>query len=271
METLGLILLIIILVTLILSIVYGIRLWKKKGEKGSEEYINIKRKLTISLIVLVISFICLFISSIEALFSLLFLIALGTTIFYGIKWWNNRDNKESKIYKAGKRNTLTSILVLVIAVIGVGVIENQIEEQQAEEARKEYKTDKKKFTSQYKELGYMTESLSSSEGDDWEDAIDQDPEGFDIDKTITNIQDDHSDDIDSVSESLDKLHKIDQEIQNNDYAPEKARKKIHNSYLTMKHFADHATSISGSYNDFTDEHNKLDRQTSDRLEELEDL
>lgn len=70
---------------------------------------------------------------------------------------------------------------------------------------------------------------------------------------------------------LDNLHNLDRSIQNNDSVNDSDKEKIHNAYLDMKHFTDHTTSISGSYNDFVDEHNELDKKGSDQLEELRDL
>lgn len=134
-----------------------------------------------------------------------------------------------------------------------------------------YKGDKEQFIEKYQDLGATVESLSSKEGDEWGDAIDNSGDDFDVDSTIESIQDKHSDDIDTINDGISELHELDQKIQNNHSVNESDKKTIHKSYLDLKHFADHATNISGSFNDFSDEHNSLDRKTSDHVEELEDL
>lgn len=89
--------------------------------------------------------------------------------------------------------------------------------------------------------------------------------------TLDKIVEDNTDDIDTVTSGLEKLHGLDKKIQKNSTADDSDKEKIHNSYLDMKHFADHATNPSGSYNDFTDKHNELDQKVSDNVEELDDM
>ena len=205
--------------------------------------------------------------------SLIFLIALIVAIVYGIKWWKNRKD-EAKSKKLKKR-TLVAVAVMVVGFIGFNIVEGQIEEQQEAQIQKKeksnYKDDKDQFIVKYKILGATIENLSSKEGDEWGDAIDNSDGDFDVDSTIEGIQDKHEDDIDKVDDGISALHDLDQKIQKNNSVSDSDKKTIHQSYLDLKHFADHATSISGSYNDFTDEHNSLDQKTSDHVEELEDL
>ena len=205
--------------------------------------------------------------------SLIFLIALVVAIVYGIKWWKSRKHEDKS--KKLKKKTLIAVAVIVISFIGFSTVNGQIEQQQEAQVQKKekthYKGDKEQFIEKYQDLGATVESLSSKEGDEWGDAIDNSGDDFDVDSTIESIQDKHSDDIDTINDGISELHELDQKIQNNHSVNESDKKTIHQSYLDLKHFADHATSISGSYNDFTDEHNSLDRKTSDHVEELEDL
>lgn len=64
------------------------------------------------------------------------------------------------------------------------------------------------------------------------------------------------------------MHDADQKIQKNTAAPKGEKEKIHSAYLRLKHFTNHATDISGSYND---EHNEIDQEVADKAEELQDL
>lgn len=211
--------------------------------------------------------------TLSGLFSLIFLIALIVAIVYGIKWWKSRKHEDKS--KKLKKKTLIAVAVIVISFIGFSTVNGQIESQNEAQAQKKeksnYKDDKEQFIAKYKILGATIEELSSKEGDEWGDAIDNSDGDFDVDSTINGIQDKHEDDIDTVDDGISTLHDLDQKIQKNDSVNESDKKTIHQSYLDLKHFADHATSISGSYNDFTDEHNSLDRKTSDHVEELEDL
>ena len=186
-------------------------------------------------------------------------------IVLGIFWFKERKNKEGKKYKRNRLGTLIALAVMVISLFSAGGAQSEAtHEEEAAIARQEkldkqnYKDNKEDFTSLYYDLGVAVEQLSSKESDEWESAID-------------NISDNHSDDIDDVEAKIEKLHSLDQKIQKNEYASDEDKETIHNAYLDLKHFANHATSISGSYNDFTDEHNELDRKTTDRVEELQDL
>ena len=205
--------------------------------------------------------------------SLIFLIALVVAIVYGIKWWKSRKHEDKS--KKLKKKTLIAVAVIVISFIGFSTVNGQIEQQQEAQVQKKekthYKGDKEQFIEKYQDLGATVESLSSKEGDEWGDAIDNSGDDFDVDSTIESIQDKHSDDIDTINDGISELHELDQKIQNNHSVNESDKKTIHKSYLDLKHFADHATNISGSYNDFSDEHNSLDQKTSDHVEELEDL
>ena len=199
-------------------------------------------------------------------------------IVLGIFWFKERKNKEGKKYKRNRLGTLIALAVMVISLFSAGGAQSEAtHEEEAAIARQEkldkqnYKDNKEDFTSLYYDLGVAVEQLSSKESDEWESAIDNSGEDFDVDSTIDNISDNHSDDIDDVEAKIEKLHSLDQKIQKNEYASDEDKETIHNAYLDLKHFANHATSISGSYNDFSDEHNELDRKTTDRVEELQDL
>lgn len=130
---------------------------------------------------------------------------------------------------------------------------------------------KERFISLYSSLGAAVEDLSSKEGDEWNDAIENSDDDFDVDATIESIEDKHSEDIKNIALTTESLHKTDQKIQKNSYASESDKETIHDAYLDMKHFSDHATNIHGSYDDFIDEHNDLDQKVADHAEELQDM
>ena len=213
--------------------------------------------------------------SIASILSLGFLIALIVAIVFGVKWYKSRKDKSGDNYKKNKKRTIVTLVVMAVCLIGGSMAQNEAdeEEQAAIEAqdKKNYKGEKEKFIAMYSTLGPAVEQLSEKEGDEWGDAIDNSGYDFDVNSTIDNIEKKNSEDIDNVETVLDKLHTTDQKIQDNSYASGKDKKTIHDAYLSLKHFADHATAIGGSYDDFTDEHNQMDRKTADKLEELQDL
>lgn len=214
-----------------------------------------------------------------SILGLSFLIALILAIIFGVKWFKQREDKSGEDYKQNKKKTIISIIVMVVLFIGSGMAQSAANKQEAEaqaaaqraKDKKNYKSEKEDFIDDYTNAGSLVEDLSSKEGEEWEDAIDASDDDFDVDATIEDIEENNSEDIDKVEDAIDSLHEADQEIQNNTAAPKKDKETIHAAYLDLKHFASHATSLSGSYNDFVDEHNELDRKITDRIEELEDL
>lgn len=197
----------------------------------------------------------------------------------GLNWYLSRKDKSSKKYRKSKKSFLILAGALIVSFVCASVAEGQVEEQQQAEAvaqkkaqdKKDYKKQKSNFIDKYTTLGYTVEDLSSKEGEEWEDAIDNSGDDFDVDSTIEDIEDNHSDDIDDVTNQTEEIHQLDQKIQDNSAASKTDKEAIHKAYLDMKHFSSHATDISGSYNDFTDEHNDMDRAVADRYEELQDL
>ncbi|MEE6660287.1 hypothetical protein [Limosilactobacillus pontis] len=213
--------------------------------------------------------------SIASVLSLGFLIAVIIAIVFGVKWFKARKDKSGDNYKKNKKRTIITLVVMVVCLVGGSLAQNEAdaEEQAAIEARdkKNYKGEKEKFVTMYSILGPTVEDLSKKEIDEWGNAIDNSDDDFDVDATIDGIEKKHSEDIDSVEKEIETLHKADQKIQDNSYASEKDKKTVHSAYLNLKHFANHATDISGSYNDFSDEHNDMDQKTADSMEELQDL
>lgn len=208
-----------------------------------------------------------------------FLVALVVAIVFGVKWFKARKDRDGDKYKKNKKQAIISIIVMVVLFIGSGMAQSAADEQEAEEQaaaqrakdKKNYKSEKEFFVDHYAAAGAIIEDLSSKESEEWEDAIDGSDDDFDVDATIEDIEENNSDDIDQVETVLDRMHEADQKIQKNTAAPKKDKEIIHTAYLDLKHFANHATTISGSYNDFVSEHNDLDRKVSDRAEELQDL
>ena len=94
------------------------------------------------------------------------------------------DTKSKKL----KKKILISLAVMVIGFIGFNVIEGQIESQNEAQVQKKeksnYKDDKEQFIAKYKILGATIEELSSKEGDEWGDAIDNSDGDFDVDSTM---------------------------------------------------------------------------------------
>ena len=129
--------------------------------------------------------------TLSGLFSLIFLIALIVAIVYGIKWWKSRKNEDKS--KKLKKKTLIAVAVIVISFIGFSTVNGQIESQNEAQVQKKeksnYKDDKEEFIAKYKILGATIENLSSKEGDEWGDAIDNSDGDFDVDSTIEGIQD----------------------------------------------------------------------------------
>lgn len=210
-----------------------------------------------------------------SLLTIIFLVSCIVAIVFGVKWFKVRKDKENILFKKNKKRFLITLVVFGISFIGAGIVENRVSEaeEEADIAKQEsqYKDDKKSFIAGYKIVGYLVEDLSSKEGDEWNDAIENSDGDFDVESAVDTIQSNHSDDIDSVETHIEKLHELDQKIQKNDSVDDSDKEKIHNAYLDLKHFANHATNISGSYNQFTSDHNKLDQKTTDHVEELEDL
>lgn len=207
--------------------------------------------------------------------SLVFFLSIVAIIISAIILVRSRKDKESKEHKQSKLWTIIFAIVLVVSFVGYGVSSNHDEEvaqaQQYKKDKKNYRKQRDRFVTLYGDIGSVVEDLSTKEGDEWEDAIDNSGDDFDVDSTIDDIEENHSDDIDTVSSSVDKLHSLDQKIQDNSAAPKKEKNTIHKAYLDLKHFGDHATDIYGSYNDFTDKHNSMDQKVADRYEELQDL
>lgn len=213
--------------------------------------------------------------TLESFLMLVVLVALIVTIVYGVKWFKNRNDKENVLVKKHKKWFWISVIVMIVAFISAGIVEGNIEEaeEEAQTAKEEsqYKKDKEEFTQKYVNLAYLTEDLSEKEGNAWNDAIENSDDDFDVSTTIDDITNNNADRISGIEKRIDNLHDIDQKIQDNDSVDASDKDKIHDAYLDVKHFADHATNIAGSYNDFIDEHNELDRKVSDRIEEIRDL
>lgn len=217
--------------------------------------------------------------SIASILSLGFLIALIVAIVFGVKWYKSRKDKSGENYKKNKKRMIITLVVMIVCLIGGSLAQNAADEQEAEaeaaaqyaKDKKNYKEDKKFFIGQYGLVGAAAEELSNKESNEWADAIDNSGDDFDVDSTVDNIEKKHSDDIDNLEYTLDHMHEKDQSIQKNTAAPKSEKKTIHEAYLSLKHFVNHATYISGSYDDFTDEASKLDRETADKAEELQDL
>ena len=132
-------------------------------------------------------------------------------IVLGIFWFKERKNKEGKKYKRNRLGTLIALAVMVISLFSAGGAQSEAtHEEEAAIARQEkldkqnYKDNKEDFTSLYYDLGVAVEQLSSKESDEWESAIDNSGEDFDVDSTIDNISDNHSDDIDDVEAKIEK-------------------------------------------------------------------
>ncbi len=217
--------------------------------------------------------------SLASILALGFIIALIIAIVFGVKWFKLREDKDSKKFKQNKKRTINTLVILIVCLFGSGRAQNTADEQEAEaqkqvqyaKDKKNYKDDKDDFIHQYKYIAAATEQLSNQEGKEWEEAIDNSDEDFDVDATIDNIEEKHSDDIDSLDTIIGNMHDADQKIQKNTAAPKGEKEKIHSAYLSLKHFTNHVTDISGSYNDFTDEHNEMDQEVADKAEELQDL
>ena len=160
------------------------------------------------------------------------MIALVVAIVYGIKWWKSRKHEDKS--KKLKKKTLIAVAVIVISFIGFSTVNGQIEQQQEAQVQKKekthYKGDKEQFIEKYQDLGATVESLSSKEGDEWGDAIDNSGDDFDVDSTIESIQDKHSDDIDTINDGISELHELDQKIQNNHSVNESDKKTIPKSF-----------------------------------------
>ena len=208
--------------------------------------------------------------SLASILALGFIIALIIAIVFGVKWFKLREDKDSKKFKQNKKRTIIMLVILIVCLFGSGMAQNTADEQEAE-AQKQVQYAKDDFIHQYKYIAAATEQLSNQEGKEWEEAIDNSDEDFDVDATIDNIEEKHSDDIDSLDTIIGNMHDADQKIQKNTAAPKGEKEKIHSAYLSLKHFTNHATDISGSYNDFTDEHNEMDQEVADKAEELQDL
>lgn len=217
--------------------------------------------------------------SIASILSLGFLIALIVAIVFGVKWYKSRKDKSGENYKKNKKRMIITLVVMIVCLIGGSLAQNAADEQEAEaeaaaqyaKDKKTYKEDKKLFIGQYGLVGAAAEDLSNKESSEWGDAIDNSGDDFDVDATIDEIEEKHSDDIDSLETLVEHMHEKDQKIQKNTAAPKSEKKTIHSAYLSLKHFVNHATYISGSYDDFTDEAGKLDQETADKTEELQDL
>ena len=217
--------------------------------------------------------------TLATLLELVFLVSFIVAIVYGIKWFKNRNDKENDLFKKNKKRFWISIAVVVISFILGGMAQSSADDAQEQEAtaqqekkdKSNYKDDKEEFANEYFALGHKVETLSSKEGEEWNDAIENSDEDFDVDSAIDTIQNNHTDEIDDIDSKLSDLHDLDQKIQKNDSVDDSDKEKFHNAYLDVKHFANHTTNISGSYNDFMDEHNDLDRKVADHVEELQDL
>lgn len=211
------------------------------------------------------------------LFDLVFLVAFIVAIVYGIRWFTGRKDKENESLKKNKKYFWISLIVMIISLLIAGMAQGSIDETQEQQATEQqeknksnYKDDKEDFIDQYGTLGSKVEDLSKQEGKEWSDAIDN-SDDFDVESAVDTIQSNHTDEIDEIDSKVSDLHDLDQKIQKNDSVKKSDKETIHKSYLDLKHFANHATNISGSYNDFTDEHNELDQKTADHMEELQDL
>ena len=155
-----------------------------------------------------------------SLLTIIFLISCIVAIVFGVKWFKVRKDKENILFKKNKKRFLITLVVFVISFIGAGIVENSVSEaeEEADIAKQEsqYKDDKKSFIAGYKIVGYLVEDLSSKEGDEWNDAIENSDGDFDVESAVDTIQSNHSDDIDSVETHIEKLHELDQKIQKND-------------------------------------------------------
>lgn len=211
----------------------------------------------------------------SGILALAFYVGLVVLIVFGIKWYKRRKDKEAPEYKQYKKKFWIVFAVCAGLFVCSSIVSNiataQEEARQEQEDKKNYKKDKEEFIENYRITAGVAESLSNDEMKDWENAIENSDDDFDVDSTIDNIEDKNSSLIKALENKIEDAHNLDQKIQDNSYASDSDKETVHKAYMDLKHFVRNATNISGSYNDFSDEQNELDKKVADRLEELKDM
>lgn len=207
-----------------------------------------------------------------AFFGGLVVVLIGAILFF-IDYAQNRSKKKSlKIVGIG----------LAVSIIGLGIESTisyhesrvaKIKQEKIKKANakkdKVFKETESEFLADYYTAWEKAEKLGNSVSDDWEKAIDNDPDGYDPDEALKKIEEKDSDEISKihvdvaiVDEDLAKLKK------NNTgkYKIEEFKKADRN----LNKLSNFVTSPSGSYMDFGNDFSDYDDEVSNSFDNLRD-
>ncbi|MCG7196761.1 hypothetical protein [Pediococcus pentosaceus] len=203
----------------------------------------------------------------------LIVLLVGAILFF-IDYAQKRAKKKSLIIVAIG-------VVLTVLSLGSEILINQhnarVAQQQKEELAAEKKSKDKKFKNtasnflaKYYVIWGDSEDLGNSVNKDWENAIDNDPEGFDVEKTIDDIESKNTDKITEITDGTDKLDTYLDTLKKNDtgkYSYEDFD-KANDNISTLSNLV---TSPSGSYSSFGTEFSDDDDAVSKSFDDIQKI
>lgn len=181
-------------------------------------------------------------------------------------------------YKATKKVGLIGLAVSGGATVLFGLLSftgwtiyTHNQKQAQAEKEKSFDEYSKKFKKLYIEMGPETETISKYIADQWEDGIDKssdDDEDFDVDSVVKKAAEEKSYEIyelESENKELKKQYDL-----LTGFAPDKQTLQEYKSaYNDLEDFINHATSPSGNYESYVDEHNNLDSKVGKHIKEFQ--
>jgi ABC-type nickel/cobalt efflux system permease component RcnA len=202
------------------------------------------------------------------LLMLIALIGIATgVVMLIVNYAKDRSKKRSFIVIA------SSVFALVVLIGALNMYENHLDKLAAQEEAANVSAFKKaadQYTANYEVTGYAATSLASDEHDEWGDDIDNSSyDSYDPSDTVTEIVENHEDDISTLTTELNKEQKL------LDTMSQHKNKKYNysyykKSYTALKDLADFVSSPYGSYADFADTVNGYQDTASNYADEMSD-
>lgn len=192
----------------------------------------------------------------------LLVISLFLLVIWGIRWILGRK-KEHHLIAKKKRETFIALGLLVVSLIIFASATTYLEN--------EYTKDKNVMLTQYLFAWGKINLLSSDQLTDWEKTVKKNNNDYDTVKATPTLRKSHSEDKQSIQESLKQLQDLDQKIQKNTAVDDKEKQIVHTAYLNITELDNQARILPGSYNQFVTEYNKLDKNVDDSFNALKKL
>ncbi|KRN94072.1 hypothetical protein [Pediococcus stilesii] len=186
--------------------------------------------------------------------------------------------------KREKKKSLTIVVVgMALTVLSFGgealIIQHntKVAQVRKDELLVEKKKKDKKFKNtasdllaKYYVIWGDSEDLGNSVNKDWENAIDDDPEGFDVEKTIDDIENKNDDKITAINDGIDELDTYLDILKKNDTGRYNYKdfEKANDNISTL---SDLVTSPSGSYSSFGTKFSDDDDAVSKSFDDIQKI